>query len=355
MATEKSTEFWHEKMRFSNASQTLFEASLKGDQRLAAQALSGLGDPNCCNQAGYRPLQVAISCGHLALADLLLRSGANINVHAATTPPPLVLGVGGGDEEMVSLLLANAADVTEAEPQTGETALIRAADRGFSRIIQQLLRGSPGFQKVLAQRARNGPRGDGATALHAAARRGSNCERLLGVGADPDARDWLGRGALHEAVDAGHVETAQLLLSFGAACSQDRKGFSPLHLAAQSGTGLSLCELLLRHHADHAACSKQLEQPLHLAAAAGQEQVLRLLLQSAADPEAETAAEETPFSLAFSASHVRCCRAILDAGARVPAVEGGWTPPCTAFDARSYERHHAGKPEEDEGHVLMGC
>lgn len=109
---------------------------------------------------------------------------------------------------------------------SGETALTRAADRGQSAIVRIILsRGTPGFQKLLAQRCRSGPQGDGATALHLAAGRGflSICDRLLGVGADPSATDRAGRMPLHAAAEADRVEVANLLLTFGSLHSgQDR-------------------------------------------------------------------------------------------------------------------------------------
>jgi len=338
----KDAKFWHEKMRFSHASQSLFDAAVRGDAGLAAQAVRGLGDPNCCSGQGIRPLQVAISCGNRQLVELLLKAGADINGHTKGTPPPLVLAASTDDTELFDLLLGQGADLSVADDSSGETALTRASARGHFRIVQAILgRGTPGFQKLLAQRSRLGPQGDGATALHLAASHGFRdiCDRLLGVGADPSATDRRGRMALHHAAEGNHVEVANLLLTFGSKPSgPDEIGNSPLHLAAERGF-LTLADVLVRFSADVNASRRDGRVPAHMAAKGGHDVICKLLLEQKAEPNAVDATGEPPFVLAFREAHVRCCRALLDAGAEVSAVEGQrWEPPYSELGARDREQ-----------------
>jgi len=346
--------FWQEKMRFSQASQTLFSAAVRGDATLASQAIRGLGDPNCCSGQGYRPLQVAISCGNTELVDVLLKAGADINGHTRDTPPPLVLAAGNADDKdgrLFDALLGQGADLNVGEELTGETALTRAADRGHLAVVQIVLsRGSPGFQKLIVQRTRTGPKGDGATALHLAAGRGHRtiCDRLLGAGADPAAPDRRGRAPLHGAAEGNHVEVANLLLSFGSPHSgRDRDGLTPLHLAAERGL-LTMVDLLVRFAADVGAQQSNGRTVLHLAAKEGHDVVCQLLLAQGAEANAQDAEGDTPFSLAFAEARVRCCRALLDAGAEVRPVDSHrWVPPYTEMDAKEHSRIRQGRTARD--------
>jgi len=357
----KDTKFWQEKMRFSSASQKLFNAAVKGDATLAGAAVRGLGDPNCCSAAGYRPLQVAISCGNQELVSLLLKAGADINGHSKDTPPPLVLAAGNAEDRdgsMFEVLLGQGADLNVAEEISGETALTRAADRGHYAIVHAILsRGSSGFQKLVAQRARTGLQGDGATALHLAAARGHRmiCDKLLGVGADPSAADRKGRLPLHRATEGNHVEVSNLLLTFGSAHSaQDKEGASPLHLAADQGS-LTMADLLVRFSADVNSRRKDGLTALHLAARGGHDVLCQLFTGHGAEPNAADANGVTPFALAFGAAHTRCCRVLLGAGAEVKALESHrWSPPYTEFEGPG-PKGKRGTQGDESPRELVGC
>lgn len=354
--------FWQEKMRFSYASQTLFDAAVSGDSTLAADAIRGLGDPNCCNGHGYKPLQVAISCGNFALVEQLLKAGAEVNGHSKMLPPPVVLAAGNGDLRLFDHLLDRGADLNCCDSLIGETALIRASDRGHTPVVMSILsRGSPGYQKMLTHRARLGPEGDGATSLHLAARRGFReiCDRLLGCAADPSAADRKGRMPLHAAAEMNQLETASMLLTFGSSTSgADKAGLTPLHVAAGEGF-LSMVDLLARFTADVNAQSKDGDVPLHFAAKAGHDVVCQLLISQLAEPNVPDASGRTPFACAFEESRVRCCRVLLESGAEVKAIDSQrWVPPYTEFDPTEHANLAGGKarrdaPESDRD--LIGC
>mmetsp|Transcript_9347 Transcript_9347/g.27754 ORF Transcript_9347/g.27754 Transcript_9347/m.27754 type:complete len:388 (-) Transcript_9347:56-1219(-) len=360
----KEVHFFHEKMRFSEASQMLFEATVRADAEAVSRAIRGLGDPNCCNHAGYRPLQVAISCGcKCDLVDILLKAGADINGHSKGTQPPIVLAAGGGDVKVFEQLVENGAELGVVDEAIGETCLMRASERGHFAIVNSILsRNSPGYQQLLAMRKRNGKQGDGKTALHLAAAKGYRaiCDRLLGVGADPSAADRKGRTPLHETAVANHVEAANLLLTFGSQPDfQDREGNGPLHVAAEAGN-VGFVDLLVRFSANVKVQRGDGISPLHLAARNGQDTICLLLMSMKADVNARGMEGDTPFSLAFHDARVRCCRALLDNGAEVTAVEQKqWVPPFTEMSPKEHENFHKMRIEEDvspEGwSELVGC
>lgn len=361
----QETQFWHEKMRFSQASQLLFDAALRGDVEMALKAIRALGDPNCCSSHGFRPLQLAISGGHVSMVELLLKAAADINGHSDVTPPPLVLASGSGDARLFDVMLENGADMNIADKPSGETALMRASERGHYRLVQALLaRGSPGFQKLLAQRPRVGPMGDGATALHLAASNGHRdvCDKLLGVGADPNAADRSGQLALHKAVIGAHVETTELLLHFGSGPSiADRDGQTPLHLAALQGN-LTLCDTLMRHGSDSNSRRLDGKAPLHLSAIGGFDVLCEMMLQRSADANAVDGNGETAYEMAFRQAHIRTCRTLLGCGAEVRAVSANrWVPPYTEIAPRVYERYLSGATgmngvdDAQSDRAIMGC
>src|ERR687897_3027909 len=82
------------------------------------------------------------------------------------------------------------------------------------------------------------PRGPGSS---------SACALLAGVAA-ADARDKLGRTALHWAAMGGHLEIVRMLLDAGApADAPDKNGWTPLSLIED---GVDVAKLLLARGAD---------------------------------------------------------------------------------------------------------
>ncbi|CAL54788.1 Ankyrin repeat [Ostreococcus tauri] len=110
-----------------------------------------------------------------------------------------------------------------ARDVAGSTPLHEARER---RVIEILLReGADGTQR----------RGDGSNALHLACDRGDGwaSEALLGCGVDCDARDGVGRSALHRARDG---RSAAALCASGADVDvMNDDGYTPLHVAAMDG------------------------------------------------------------------------------------------------------------------------
>ena len=146
---------------------------------------------------------------------------------------------------------------------------------------------------------------------------------LLRDGADPNAAQGDGLTALHVAAQKGSLGIARLLLDAGAAAHAKTRigGYTPLHLAAQ-GAHTALVGALLEAGADPAAVTTTSGvTPLHLAAGAvGGEATVRVLLEHGAPADArESAAGQTP--LMFAASQGRAPSAVvLLAGGPDPGV-----------------------------------
>ena len=116
--------------------------------------------------------------------------------------------------------------------------------------------------------------------------------RLLSTGEDVDAAQGDGMTALHWSALRGDMELAELLVEAGAA----------LDPVTRIGS----------------------HTPLHVAARAGQGDVVAFLASSGADVQARTDTDVTPLHLAASAGDVRAIDALVAAGAEVDAQEGQW-------------------------------
>ena len=96
---------------------------------------------------------------------------------------------------------------------------------------------------------------------------------------NPNTRDAMGATALHDAVWSGRVELVRLLLDHGADPNiPHAEGLStPLHYAAIKGNA-AIAAILIDHGADINAADRSGSTALHLAAARGYADVVKLLI-----------------------------------------------------------------------------
>lgn len=141
------------------------------------------------------PLHFACAQAGLPLVELLLDTGADVNVTDFADNTPLHGAAFAGNADIINALLARKADPSHRNRQRA-TPLHQAAYRGAVLAVEALLRGK----------------------------------------ADVKAVDNVGETALHRAATGGHVVVLKLLLDRGAEVNvRDRQGQSPLHQAAQQG------------------------------------------------------------------------------------------------------------------------
>jgi ankyrin repeat protein len=135
------------------------------------------------------------------------------------------------------------------------------------------------------------------------------------------ARDASGSTPLHQAVVAGSVAIAELLLSRGADVNAvNAQLYTPLHEAIRSGK-VDMAKLLIEkgadvHHNKNAAQST----PLHMAAWNNQKRIGELLIAAGAVVDSRDAQGRTPFLLlAWMAGNVEFGRLLLQKGADINA------------------------------------
>eukprot|EP00752_Nemacystus_decipiens_P007539 g6737.t2 len=136
-----------------------------------------------------------------------------------------------------------------------------------------------------------------------------------------------GRSAAY-ASKYGNVELLEVLVDRGARIeARTKRGWKPLHFAAQGGH-LECVELLLRKNARATDITKDcLSTPLHVAADVGFVGGCRRLLEEAIDLEARDVMDRTPLHLAADKGNLEVVEALLEGGAKADVVDhDGWSP-----------------------------
>jgi len=128
-------------------------------------------------------------------------------------------------------------------------------------------------------------------------------QKLLGKGADPDAREEYGHMPLELAVMRGNLPAALLLIDAGASYAIAYGDSTLLHTAAERGD-VPMAELLLEKFPDFAEEKDRAgNTPLHLAAQAGHAEMVTFLIDAGFDPAQKNAGNRTALYLAQAKSH----------------------------------------------------
>ncbi|TET69604.1 MAG: hypothetical protein E3J44_07725 [Candidatus Aminicenantes bacterium] len=210
-----------------------------------------------------------------------------------------------GVEEVDRLL----AFILEARiPDTG-LALIKAADKGDSEVVEALLDSGADINARDEQNQ---------TALHQAASRGHTpiVKLLLERGADVNAKNLFAQTALVAPVYRGSLDAVRALLGAGADVDT-RSGFAgqtPL-LAVSTGR-TKVVETLLEEGADvNAKGEAYHETALMLAAIAGNTATVKALLEKGADVKAASTDGRTAMMMAEALGHSEVMKLLQEAGA----------------------------------------
>ena len=217
-----------------------FAAERGHDEMVSALLLRG-ASKDALDFDGRTPLMWAVWNRHLSTVQLLLESGADLNIHAIDDGSAAlhVAADTGHDGIMVTLLLAgadpNVLDSDDATP------LMRAAGQGEQRIVDLLIHAKADVNISNTS--------EGSTALHEAAREGHYeivCALLLG-GAEKDALAIGGVSSLMRAVEGGHLSIVKKLLQAGAGVHTYTadEGCTALHWGARGGHDGIVSALLL--------------------------------------------------------------------------------------------------------------
>lgn len=185
------------------------------------------------------PLYAAVTHRHLAVAELLLKYGADIDGRTPTGHTALSTAVFAGDDEAALWLLARHARLDANSD--GRNLFAFAVRAGKARVVAAMLNSPAAL--ALAAGAKTPP-----LCLAAAQGHADVVRLLLQHGAAPTARNRDGRSAVLCAALAGHAEAVAVLVAAGADLAEgerrDGVAVSPLVLAAEAGCAAAIDVLI---------------------------------------------------------------------------------------------------------------
>ena len=203
---------------------------------------------NAANDYGATPLWAACANRHGDAVKRLLEASADPNHGLRSGETPLIRCAHTGDSLAVRSLIAHGANIDAAEPERGQTALMRAVANQHPDVTQALLEAGADLNvrtitvqqlRGTGERSTTSPQGatyfnaGGFTALLFAARHGDahSTRWLLDAGADVNDAGADGNSALALAAMSGHERLAQYLLERGADPDTAGAGYTALHAA----------------------------------------------------------------------------------------------------------------------------
>lgn len=188
----------------------------------------------------------------------------------------LGLAMEAGDIEAARQALREGAR-PEMPMRRGIRALYWAVGKEHEALVREMLEAGASVEER--------HRGTAESALHLAAREGSESmiDLLMEAGADLRAKDGQGRGVLHAAVERDGKNAARLIALGARVDKPDDSGMTPLMLASWRGCRKGVEELLKAGASLRARCHRG-RGALHYATFGWDPEPLRMLLEAGADP-----------------------------------------------------------------------
>ncbi|XP_068094527.1 serine/threonine-protein phosphatase 6 regulatory ankyrin repeat subunit B-like [Hyperolius riggenbachi] len=272
---------------------------------------------------GWSPLLVAAERGHTGTVKLLLQNHARVDVFDEHGKAALHLACENGHDKMADILLWHKAFVN-AKTKLGLTPLHLCAQNGFNHLVKLLVENHMASIDAMSLTKR--------TPLHLAALSGQLdvCNSLLNMRADANATDIYGQTPLHLAAENDHSEVVKLFLKNRPelVTSANMDGSTCAHIAAAKGS-VAVIKELLRFNSNGVISARNKTSdstPLHLAAAGGHAEVVRVLLETGASASDEDVEGMSPIHLAAKNGHINVLEALKGSVSfRITSTKTGFT------------------------------
>ena len=197
----------------------------KGNVSLAKRLIDLGVNVNLGDHEGEMPLHFAVKKGSLEVVKKLVAAGADVNVCNKKMESPLYIASDYGKFEIVKVLLSSGALVNQPYGEQKGTPLQRAASRGYSNIVRELI--EFGADVSIENNVKN-------TALHYAAVSGKIdiIKQLIAAGEDINHRGYDNSSALVMAIKNKCFDAAKFLMEAGADVNlRNQHSDSPLFYA----------------------------------------------------------------------------------------------------------------------------
>lgn len=245
--------------------------------------------------------------GNLRQVATAIDRGAEVDATDAQGTTALMFAAQRGFTEIVDLLLARGADVNLHRRQFGTTALMFAAAANQVAVVRQLLE-----QQVDL----NATNEDGSTALMGATLAGATeiVELLIAAGADVLAIDRDEDNALNIAIARNHSQIVGKLIAAGADIHYRRRdGKTPI--LTITDPGVKILNLLLAAGANPQDVDSEGDSLLLMAAEQGYVDLIKPLIQAGASLNLQNNDGWTPLIAATAAGNLDIVKTLLAAGA----------------------------------------
>ncbi|KAM8982106.1 ankyrin repeat domain-containing protein 16 isoform X1 [Sarcophilus harrisii] len=272
------------------------------------------------NRDYKRPLHEAASLGHRDCVLYLLQRGAAVDCLKKGDWTPLMMACTRKNLEVIQDLVEHGANPV-LKNKDGWNSFHIASREGDPVILQYLLTVSPAVWQTESKIRR--------TPLHTAAMHG--CLEAVEVllercQYEPDSRDQCGVTPFMDAIQFGHISTAQLLLEKHKACftAKDILGAQALHKAAVTGQDKAIQFLVsdLGVGVDERVTLSGYTA-LHFASKEGHTSTVKTLLSLGADLKSKEGKNRSALHLACAGQHLDCIEFLLQCGLKdSPDIEG---------------------------------
>ncbi|XP_047481784.1 ankyrin-3-like isoform X2 [Penaeus chinensis] len=277
----------------------LLKAASDGDLKGVKMWLDEGADIEAASSAkgeekGLRPLHLAAWAGHAGVVRELLRRGADIRARGRDGYSAIHYAARGGFDEVLKILHENKCNM-RAKTDSGQTLLHVAADNGNLKATEWIVEHTNVDLEV--------KNNDGKTALEVAH-----------IAKQKAIVNYLMKTPAQEAIQKGDLSKVRELVAGGFdanAVFQEKKNKEcrPLHLAAEGGHA-DIVKFLLRSGAQAEAENYEGMTPLHLASWGGHAEVIKVLLGGGAKGDARTKEGMTAVHLASMGGHVSSMEAL---------------------------------------------
>ena len=259
-----------------------------GGEQAVRTLLEAGANPNLTDFGGETPMYWAAARKKMALADLLIEYGADVNLASERNANSAIfIAARNNKPQVVEYYLRHGANLA-ASNKLGQTALHAAVSGRHLSMVELLLKLGVPIDSKDAE-------GNTAIMLTSTNYNSKIFRALVDGGASLDIKNATGRGPLDIAIQQGWTPEVEMLLEKGA--TFDRA-------SAAAKCPLELMELVLRNGADPNAVNAQGSAPLHRAAK--RPELVRLLLDKGADPNSIDDGGRSPLHQAaiYGESHV---------------------------------------------------
>lgn len=317
-----------------------------GHVEVARLLIAYKADINATDNDGKTPLWNAAAGGHTNLIELLLENGANVNAQDKNRNCPLSGAIMNSRYGVVPLLLSHGANPVLSD-LSGESMLDRAALQGSPALAESLL---PCFKDTNSIKY-----------LSKALSTAFQCGHMdVAIPISVSALRFESN-SIHEAAFSGDANAVRTGISSQPELlnAKDFLGLTPLHRAAQAGKEV-VVKLLLSNGAAVDSTDQNDNTPLHWSVFSGQSNVVRTLIENRANLNAKSAGEKTALHLAIQQGFLSLSKMLLEAGADPNlATKYGETPLCMAVATGDVEAvklllaYHAGFNINIDGDTLF--